>query len=266
VAYFFCIENGICITGLQRPSIEEKNDLCLKGIISGDHKLLDKEFGYTCYEYYRQIYAPDYFDTLLMEESKDRKKMLDLCCGGGATINALLKSKLELIYGIDSNENQIRLLRSMLQKSKSIDCEVIVKAADAHQLPLESHAVDFVVCRVALQYLNVECAIEEMNRVLSPQGKVFLLVHGSGYILDYFFSRKGIFRKKNIEYAIHKLFKSSHSNPGFYQSQARFLTIYNLKTKLMAAGFKEVKVYTSKKWLKFGLFPVYFAVVAKKIS
>jgi ubiquinone/menaquinone biosynthesis C-methylase UbiE len=263
VAYLYGREIGLSGTDLQRPAVEEINDLISQGIVSEDLKLLDKEFGYACYEYYRQIYAPDFFDTLLMKEAGNQKKMLDLCCGGGATIFSLLKNKPEIIYGFDSNEDQIELLESLLQVWGGVNTRVIAKAADAHHIPLDSHSVDFVVCRVALQYLNVEQVIKEMYRVLSPQGKVFLLVHGSGYIYDYLFSRKGIFKKKYIEYFAHKLFCSSRPNLKFYRSQANFLTMHHIKAKLIDAGFREIKIYTSKKWMKLGLFPVYFAITVK---
>lgn len=263
-AYLYSREIGVSRPNLQGPIVEEINDLISQGIVSEELKLVDKEFGYACYEYHRQIYAPDFFDTLLLKEAENQKKILDLCCGGGATMFSLLKNKPKIIYGFDSNENQIELLESLLQVWSGVNSKVIAKAADAHHIPLESYSLDFVVCRAALQYLNVEQVLKEMYRVLSPQGKVFLLVHGSGYIYDYLFSRKGIFKKKYIEYIINKLFYSSGPNHKFYRSQANFLTIHHLKTKLLAAGFRDIKIYTSKRWMKLGLFPVYFAVTAKR--
>jgi ubiquinone/menaquinone biosynthesis C-methylase UbiE len=262
VAYLFCKEMGISRVNIQIPSAEEMNDLLVNGIVSREHKLMDKPFGYACYEYYRQVYHPDTFDTLLIKEGKNRKKMLDLCCGGGATIFSLLQNKPEMIYGLDSDENQIALLDAMLHRSDVSD-KVITRISDAHHIPLADHSVDFVVCRVALQYLNVEQVLKEIYRVLSPQGKVFLLVHGSGYLLDYLFSRRAIFKKQNLKFAINKLFQSSSTAKEFNSSQANFLTAKDLDAKLAAAGFQDMKIHTYKEWMKIGVFPVYFAVTAE---
>jgi len=262
VAYLFCKEMGISRIEIQMPSAKEINELLVHGIISSDLKLVDKQFGYACYEYCRQVYHPDSFDILLLKEAENRKKMLDLCCGGGATIFSLLQNKPDIIYGIDSDENQISLLDALLHTTNAAD-KVDIRLADAHQIPFANDAVDFVVCRVALQYLNVEQVLREVHRVLSPRGRVFLLVHGSGYLLDYLFSRRAIFKKQNLKFAINKLFYSSSKDHEFNSSQANFLTAKDLREKLRAAGFGNMKVHTYKEWMKIGVFPVYFAVTAE---
>jgi len=263
VAYLFCKEMGIRKVKIQKPSAEEVNTLLMNCIITRDHKLVEKSFGYACYEYYRQLYDPDSFDHLLIAEAKNRKKVLDLCCGGGATVFSLLQNEPDIIYGIDSDAHQIGLLEALLHRSEASN-RVITTVADAHHIPLASHSVDFVVCRVALQYLHVEQVLQEVFRVLSPRGRVFLLVHGSGYILDYLFSRRAIFKKQNMKFALNKLFHSSSKAKEFNRSQANFLTAKDMKEKLAAAGFRDMKVHTYKEWMKIGVFPVYFAVTAER--
>jgi ubiquinone/menaquinone biosynthesis C-methylase UbiE len=263
-AYLYCRENGMSRTNIQRPTAEELNAMISLGVVSSELKIMDNQFGYACYEHHRQVYDPDFFDALLLKEARNRKNILDLCCGGGATIVSLLQNEPDIIYGFDSNENQIELIESLVEQLKDANCRIMAKVADAHHIPLESHSIDFVVCRVALQYLNAEQVLKEMYRVLSPQGKVFLLVHGSGYIFDYLFARKGIFRTKYIQYAVKKLFYSSSSDNKFYRSQANYLFMKDVKKKLEDAGFRDIKVHTFKKWLKFGIFPVYFAVTAER--
>ncbi|WP_028612230.1 class I SAM-dependent methyltransferase [Paenibacillus harenae] len=267
VAYLFGEDYGVNMADLEGPDEEEKKLLQSKGIISEKDKLLDKEFGYACYEYYRQIYAPDRFDRLLIKEAENRRQILDLCCGGGATVWSLLRNEPELVYALDRNVKQLELLEALLRTLQDGGGGVVVKAADAHQLPLGNDAVDFVVCRAALQYLDADRALEEMNRVLSPRGKVFLLVHGSGYPWHYLFKRKGIFMKKSAGYVLQKVLgfsrRGSRINPS-YPSQSRFLTKSGLTSSLLAAGFREVRVYTEPQWTVFGGLPVYFAVVAEK--
>ncbi|MDQ8738723.1 methyltransferase domain-containing protein [Paenibacillus sp. LHD-38] len=323
-AYFFGRENGLNRRNRKQPTEAIKATLISKGVLSSDLKLLDKEFGYACYEHYRQVYEPDSFDLLLQQEASNRKRILDLCCGAGATIFSLLESKPDIIYGFDANASQIELLETLLLEqnnrsstviAKAADvhripladhsvellleqsnrsctviakvadahripladhsvkllleqsnrsCTVITKAADAHQIPLADHSVDFVVCRVALQYLNVEQALEEMYRVLSPGGKVFLLVHGSGYIGNYLFSRKGIFSKKVVQFFRNKLLRSHTADPTFHRSQANFFRKKQLIRLMEAQGFQAAQLHTFTDSLTLGMLPVYFAVTAER--
>lgn len=277
-AYYFGRDNGLNSRNRNRdrdrnrnrnrdrnqPPEEVKAALISKGMLSSDLKLMDKEFGYACYEHHRQMYEPDSFDLLLQKEASGRKKILDLCCGAGATVFSLLASKPEIIYGFDANANQIKLLEALLLEQSNPSCAVVVKAADAHQIPLADASVDFVICRVALQYLNAEQALAEMYRVLSPGGKVFLLVHGSGYIGNYLFARKGAFSKKTLQFVRNKLLRPPTADPAFHRSQANFFRKKTLIKLLEAQGFQAIQLHTFADSMTLGLLPVYFAVTAER--
>ncbi|MBD2871821.1 class I SAM-dependent methyltransferase [Paenibacillus arenilitoris] len=266
-AYLFCRENGVRIPGLDKPAADVRLRLAAEGAADEKGRLIDPAFGYACYEYYRQTHAPDYFDKLLLREAEGRRRILDLCCGAGATVKALLGRGPDLIYAVDSDERQIGLLAAIVQASEAARGKVSVHTADAHRLPIGRHAVDYVVCRTALHYLDPQRALAEAYRVLSPGGKLFLLVHGTGYRWHYLVIRNGIFRRKTAAYLLRKLLgrpRGGQPGTGLSAVQARYLTWRELEKSLLAAGFDKISFHTSPRWMVAGRFPVYFAAVAEK--
>ncbi|WP_368042579.1 class I SAM-dependent methyltransferase [Ectobacillus sp. JY-23] len=84
----------------------------------------------------------------------------------GATIHNLTSLGTETIYSIDKNQDYIEFVRSNYP-------HVITYCMDAHILPLDSNAVDYVICRVALQYLHIKQVLKEIYRALDKGGKFF---------------------------------------------------------------------------------------------
>ncbi|WP_138756204.1 class I SAM-dependent methyltransferase [Paenibacillus sinopodophylli] len=261
-AYFFSIENGIRWGSSEAPTPKVRQILMAKGVLSRNGKLIDSSFGYACYEHYRQRYNPDSFDLLLQQEVGKHRKILDLCCGAGATIFSLLQYRPKLIYGIDSDEDQIKLLEALLQHAQIPNHSVITRSADAHHIPLDDAAVDLAICRAALQYLDAEQTVEELYRVLSPGGKVFLLVHGSGYSWDYLFTRKGILKPQTYSYVKSRLNRSRTDEPVFGRSQANYFTTRKLANMLEVKGFRDIQLHTFAESMRLGMLPVYFAMTA----
>lgn len=267
VTAIYCQERGIKRPYIPFPEEQDLEALKTKGVLTTNNKLCDTRFGYTCYEYYRQTVAPDFFDKLLMKEARNREHILDLCCGGGATIHALLQHRPSVIYGVDTDKYQLELLHAITGELTDVPTEVILKAADAHTIPLEQQSVDLAICRVALQYLNETMVLSEMHRVLRSGGKLFLVVHGTGYILDYLFTRKGVWSKQLLNFITQA--SSRYSGPNKVEhsrSRAHVLTIRRITTILKGLGFGNVKVFTDKSLMRLGRFPVYFAVVAERYN
>ncbi|MBP1990513.1 class I SAM-dependent methyltransferase [Paenibacillus eucommiae] len=261
VTFFFCRDAGLNKRyTMNQPQTGTMNYLVSEGVLHiHTNQVIDQEFGYICFEYYRQGKCLDIFDTLLLEEAQGREKVLDLCCGAGATVHALATSNPDIIYAIDNNPSSLSFLRNTLASiHDGFSGEVVVKAGDAHEIDLEDHLLDFVVCRAALQYLDVPAVLKEMFRVLNANGKLFLLVHGSGYIFDYIGSRKRFYHKKTMS------FLAKGMKRGGSLSKVKFLKISALERKLRKAGFKNVRCIRSAGWDIFGRFPVYFGVVAEK--
>ncbi|MFC5773364.1 class I SAM-dependent methyltransferase [Ectobacillus antri] len=249
VAYYYCKEIGVHYQSLSAPSPETVKTLKNLRILSSDMIVLYRELGYACYEHYRQCYEENVFDQLLMKEGIGRQRILDLCCGAGATINNLTSLGPETIYAIDKNQDYIDFVNTAYP-------HVITYCMDAHVLPLHDHAVDYVICRVALQYLYIKQVLKEIYRTLDKDGKFFGVVHGSGYILDYLFNRKMLFHSQTWYTLL----------PGKKQSiqQGSFLMKNNVVKIMKEIGFSKVSICKDAQHCIVGILPVYFAVIAEK--
>ncbi|MCQ6563817.1 class I SAM-dependent methyltransferase [Paenibacillus mendelii] len=254
-AYYFCRDAGLGKRyAIDEPQLESIQYLRREGILNGTaDQVVNRELGYACYEYYRQSVAPDEFDSLLLQEAEGREKVLDLCCGPGATVHALLRSDSErIVYAVDHNPFYLSLLRSTLPSRYEQGGQVVVQDGDAHHVELKDRTLDFIVCRTSLQYLHIPSAIAEMYRLLQHGGKVFLVVHGLGYLPDYFLARK----------QLGKITQRSRGAGGV--SALKFLTFGSLKQKLENAGFTSIQYIESSPWMFAGWLPIYFGVSAER--
>ncbi|MBH5319514.1 class I SAM-dependent methyltransferase [Paenibacillus sp. GSMTC-2017] len=255
VAYYFCEGAGLSKRyGIAEPNPEAVQLLQQEGILSSSsNEIVQPEFGYACYEYYRQTISPDEFDTLLLRNAEGKQRILDLCCGPGATVHALLRSDAErIVYAVDHNPFYLSLLCSTLSSRNLFDGQVQIQANDAHHIELEDQSLDFIICRTALQYLHIPNTLAEMYRLLEHGGSVFLVVHGLGYLPDYFVTRKQLFKKTG----------SSKSRRGLRALD--MVTFSSLKKQLKKAGFHSIEYTESSQWLFAGILPIYFAVTAKR--
>ncbi len=271
-AYVFCHERGLLSDEGKpgRPASSILQQLRELGLLNGAMKLQDEAFGYACYEYYRQLESPGYFDRLLRQEAAGRQRIADVGCGAGATIHALLHEEgvRSHLQGIDRNAGQLALLQELIARriiphDAAIDCTV----ADACRLPLEAATYDMVVCRAALQYMDVEASLAEMYRILQPGGKLLVVVHGSGYGIDYIWRRKGAFRQRTLQYfgksVLERLGRPAKSAAGGSQA-SHFFTKRGLRMKLEAAGFASVQLYLDPHEQRLGKLPVYVGAVGEK--
>jgi len=254
-AYYFCRDAGLDKRyPMKEPQPELIERLVQTGVLEASgHSLTDARFGYACYEYYRQSYRPDAFDKLLLKEAEGKASILDLCCGSGATVLALLDSSADRkIYAVDRDPFALSLLRSVLAYRHADPEAAIVQAADAHAVGAADQSIDFIVCRAALQYLQVPAALKEMHRVLRHGGKVFVVVHGPGYMPDYLFVRRRLFAM------------SGTMNVSGGAKGAKFLTFGSLRTMLAEAGFDSIHYVEEREWMFAGILPIYFGIVAEK--
>lgn len=113
---------------------------------------------------------------LSLIDFKDNMKMLDIGCGGGATLKRLLKrSKNALVYGIDISEDSVAKARKI--NRDSIDKQVFVVQGSVSQLPYEDGKFD-VVTAVETVYFwpNLPDNLKEVRRVLKPGGQFAIMV------------------------------------------------------------------------------------------
>ena len=102
-------------------------------------------------------------------EETDRR-ILDVGCGAGQTLIASAPRAEVLAVGVDSDQ-------SALQLGTQLTNAVRFVTATGEALPFLQESFDLVISRVALPYMNVGIALNEMCRVLRPGGRLWLVLH-----------------------------------------------------------------------------------------
>ena len=95
-------------------------------------------------------------------------KLLEIGCGNGK--NMLYRSDIQSV-GIDISEEQVSIC-----KSKNLD----VQKANMTSLPFDDNSFDTIICIATYHHLETDKerkkSLEEMYRVLKPNGKLMLTV------------------------------------------------------------------------------------------
>ena len=109
-------------------------------------------------------------------EIHDRWTMLDIGCGGGATLKRLLKrSEGAKVYGIDISEESVAKARRV--NAKVLDKQVFVTQGSAEKLPYEDGKFDLVTAVETVYFWpNLPDCLKEVKRVLKPEGQFAIMV------------------------------------------------------------------------------------------
>ncbi len=107
---------------------------------------------------------------------QDGWTMLDIGCGGGATLQRLLKrSKDAQVYGIDISEESVAKARKV--NAKVLDKQVFVTQGSAEMLPYKDGKFDLVTAVETVYFWpNLPNCLQEVRRVLKPGGKFAIMV------------------------------------------------------------------------------------------
>ena len=102
--------------------------------------------------------------------------MLDIGCGGGATLKRLLKrSRGAQAYGIDISQESVAKARKV--NAKLLDKQVFVCQGSAEKLPYEDGKFDLVTAVETVYFWpNLPECMKEVSRVLKPGGKFAIMV------------------------------------------------------------------------------------------
>ena len=113
---------------------------------------------------------------LKLVDIQDSWTMLDIGCGGGATLQRLLKrSKDAQVYGIDISEESVAKARKV--NAEVLDKQVFVTQGSAEKLPYEDGKFDLVTAVETVYFWpNLPGCIQEVYRVLKQGGKFAILV------------------------------------------------------------------------------------------
>ncbi len=109
-------------------------------------------------------------------EFSDGMVMLDIGCGGGATLKRLLKRSPEgMVYGIDISEESVVKAKNV--NKQLLNKQVFVQQGSADSLPWEDQKFD-VVTAVETVYFwpNLPQCFQEVKRVLKPGGQFAIML------------------------------------------------------------------------------------------
>jgi ubiquinone/menaquinone biosynthesis C-methylase UbiE len=108
--------------------------------------------------------------TLSHLEIQSGDRVLDLGCGTGTLIQHLLEIAPEAeIVGLDSSAEMLNISKQKLPAS------VQLQMSSAESVPFPSNGFDILVSTSALHYFrNPDRAVQEMQRVLKPSGRLIL--------------------------------------------------------------------------------------------
>ena len=109
-------------------------------------------------------------------EMHDSWTMLDIGCGGGATLKRLLKrSEGAKVYGIDISEESVAKARRV--NAKVLDKQVFVTQGSAEKLQYEDGKFDLVTAVETVYFWpNLPDCLKEVKRVLKPGGRFAIMV------------------------------------------------------------------------------------------
>ena len=102
--------------------------------------------------------------------------MLDIGCGGGATLQRLLKrSQGGKVYGIDISEESVA--KAIKVNADVIDKQVFVQQGSAEKLPYEDGKFDLVTAVETVYFWpNLTNCLQEVRRVLKPKGHFAIMI------------------------------------------------------------------------------------------
>jgi len=107
---------------------------------------------------------------------EDNWTMLDIGCGGGATLKRLLKrSKDGQVYGIDISEESITKAKKV--NAKKLDKQVFIQQASASSLPFTDQQFDLVTAVETVYFWpDLPHCLQEVRRVLKHSGHFAIMV------------------------------------------------------------------------------------------
>ena len=113
---------------------------------------------------------------LKLVDIQDGWTMLDIGCGGGATLQRLLKrSRGATVYGIDISEESVAKAKKV--NADVLDKQVFVAQGSAEKLPYEDRKFDLVTAVETVYFWpNLPDCLQEVRRVLKFGGKFAILV------------------------------------------------------------------------------------------
>ncbi|MCX6801078.1 MAG: class I SAM-dependent methyltransferase [Candidatus Diapherotrites archaeon] len=183
-------------------------------------------------EYYRK-HGEVWRGVAEIGEKLEGKRVLELGCGTGKTLKAILARKPKKVVAVDFSEIAIRIAAEKFLKEKNLS----IVHADCTDLPFESKSFDIIFCHHVLGAMKLKerkKCVSEMRRILVDNGIVIFEDFSSGDLRE---------SGKEIEE------KTPQKKNGIIQ---HFFIKKEVKGLFSGAGFRRVSVRKKLKRLRLG--------------
>jgi SAM-dependent methyltransferase len=182
--------------------------------------------------------------------------ILDVGCGAGQTLLACDLKPGTLACGVDIDEEALRYGRRLTQ-------EIQFACASGEALPFAAQTFDVVISRVAIPYMHIPTALQEIARVMRPGGQVWFTLHSCRLVRQWLFKALQKGHWKSVLYYSYVLVNGGllhwfGAQVRFPLNRARcesFQTTASIQRALERAGFARVQTKHS---------PQFFVVKAVK--
>ena len=167
----------------------KKNELAVQNKVAKYYEYIRSNKKYT------KLFNRHWYKTMANKHLKKSDLVLDNGCGNGSFAN-FFKGK---VIGVDISEEMLKFAAKRMK----------VKKGSSENLPFKNETFNVVFCRSTLHHLkNPKKAIDEMQRVLKPNGKIIVsepisnilneFLRGSVKDSGIFLNSIGISQEKNL--------------------------------------------------------------------
>jgi len=122
--------------------------------------------------FYKAIYNidEDFFD-FLKKNVKD-SEVLDYGCGVGNSVEKVIKYNPKKITGIDISEISINKAKN---KADGLGLDVNYKVDNCEKTSFDTNSFDIIYGSGILHHLQIDKCLEEIHRILKPNGKILFV-------------------------------------------------------------------------------------------
>jgi ubiquinone/menaquinone biosynthesis C-methylase UbiE len=124
-------------------------------------------------------------EVLVKHGLREGMKVADICCGCGDFALLIAKElKASIVTGIDHSAPAIEYAVRLQNEFNILNADF--RLGDATALIMDDELFDFVICRLSLQiFSKPEEILKELNRILKPGGRLYLLGEDYDLITGY---------------------------------------------------------------------------------
>lgn len=103
--------------------------------------------------------------------------VLDLGCGAGFNLSAWGVTAADKVIGIDIDKTSLAIAKTRF-------CDRSYLQARAERLPFKNESFDRVIAPLSLPYTNIQHVLGEVDRVLTPSGRLSLSLHPPSFTVS----------------------------------------------------------------------------------